>query len=145
MNNYRITCDNCEYFWSEHPEIMYGFCHEQDNKLIKVSPLSACTKFRARVYANNSVPDSQFKVNNVNGNIKDASVVIVYGDIKGNIKDCQDVIIINGDVKGNIHNCKNVCGLLSNQTMTARDNGTKREDKYDITTEYQSSTRQILY
>lgn len=84
-------------------------------------------------------------MNNCRITCDNCEVVIVYGDIKGNIKDCQDVIIINGDVKGNIHNCENVCGLLSNQTMTARDNGTKREDKYDITTEYQSSTRQILY
>lgn len=48
-------------------------------------------------------------------NIKDMDVLVVYGDVLGNIINCKDVIVINGDVKGNITKCENVSGLLADK------------------------------
>lgn len=50
---------------------------------------------------------------NINSNIK-AQTVIVYGDIKGNIK-ADQVIIINGKTTGNIH-ADTVMGLKDKKT-----------------------------
>lgn len=51
------------------------------------------------------------------GNVNNADVVIVYGDIKGNVYDCDNVIVINGDVNGNITLCDNVAGLLADKAV----------------------------
>ena len=55
------------------------------------------------------------KYKKVEGNINNADVVIVYGDVKGNIVAAKDVIVINGAVKGNLVNCENVAGLLAQE------------------------------
>lgn len=49
---------------------------------------------------------------NINSNIK-AQTVIVYGDVKGNIK-ADQVVVINGKATGNIH-ADTVVGLKDNQ------------------------------
>lgn len=53
----------------------------------------------------------------VQGDISNADIVIVYGDIKGNVNNANDVIIINGDVKGDVINCSNIAGLLSDKAV----------------------------
>lgn len=55
------------------------------------------------------------KYKKIYGNVDNANVVIVYGDVKGNVNNCNDVIIINGDVHGHINNCDNVAGLLADK------------------------------
>lgn len=57
------------------------------------------------------------KAKNIGGNVVNARTVIVYGDIKGNVNNCDNVIIINGDVHGHINNCDNVAGLLSDKAV----------------------------
>lgn len=59
------------------------------------------------------MPKRTEKYKSVYGNINNANVVIVYGDVKGNINFCGDVIIINGNVNGNIMDADNVAGLLA--------------------------------
>ncbi len=65
------------------------------------------------------------KAKNINGDVVNAKTVIVYGDIKGNVCNCDDVIVINGDVNGNITLCDNVAGLLA-------DKGIERCDPIEI-------------
>lgn len=48
------------------------------------------------------------KCRNLIGNIGNADVVIVYGDISGNCYNCENVVVIDGSIKGNLINCKNV-------------------------------------
>ena len=67
------------------------------------------------------------KAKRVDGNINNANVVIVYGDVKGNIYDCDTVIVINGDVNGNITLCDNVAGFLSDKATRA---GTAKDILY---------------
>ena len=62
-------------------------------------------------YHNHTVDTIHIK--KLDGNVNNADTVIVYGNIKGNINNCDNVIIINGNVEGNINNCDNVCGLLA--------------------------------
>lgn len=62
-------------------------------------------------------PTRVLKLKKLEGNVNDADVVIVYGDVKGNINNCDNVIVINGDVKGNLNNCDNVAGLLANNAL----------------------------
>ena len=50
---------------------------------------------------------------NINSNIK-AQTVIVYGDVKGNIK-ADQVVVINGKATGNIH-ADTVMGLKDKKT-----------------------------
>jgi hypothetical protein len=50
---------------------------------------------------------------NINSNIK-AQTVIVYGDVKGNIK-ADQVVVINGKATGNIH-ADTVVGLKDKKT-----------------------------
>lgn len=57
------------------------------------------------------------KLKKLDGNINNADVVIVYGDVKGNVNNCDNVIVINGDVYGNISNCDNVAGLISDKAI----------------------------
>lgn len=60
------------------------------------------------------------KLKKLDGNINNNDVVIVYGDIKGNVNNCNNVIVINGDVYGNISNCDNVAGLLADKAVRCR-------------------------
>ena len=57
------------------------------------------------------------KLKKLDGNINNTDVVIVYGDVKGNVNNCDNVIVINGDVYGNISNCDNVAGLLADKAV----------------------------
>ena len=57
------------------------------------------------------------KLKKLDCNINNTDVVIVYGDIKGNVNNCDNVIVINGDVYGNISNCDNVAGLISDKAI----------------------------
>lgn len=61
-------------------------------------------------------PDKVTKAK-IKGNVSNADVVIVYGDIKGNVYDCDNVVVINGDVYGNITLCDNVAGLLADKAV----------------------------
>lgn len=66
------------------------------------------------VYHGNVVAEPR-RLNNHNGNIEDAGVVIVYGNVNGNIKDCDTVVIINGNVNGKIKDCQTVAGFLADK------------------------------
>lgn len=57
------------------------------------------------------------KLKKLEGNINNTDIVIVYGDVKGNVNNCDNVIVINGDVYGNISNCDNVAGLLADKAV----------------------------
>lgn len=48
------------------------------------------------------------KCRNLIGNVGNADVVIVYGDISGNCYNCENVVVIDGSIKGNLVNCENV-------------------------------------
>ena len=61
------------------------------------------------------MPTRVSKLKKIEGNVNNTDVVIVYGDVKGNINNCDNVIIINGNVKGNLNNCRNVAGLLASE------------------------------
>ena len=64
------------------------------------------------------------KAKRVDGNINNANVVIVYGDVKGNVNNCDTIVVINGDVYGHINNCDNVAGLPADKaarTGTSKD------------------------
>lgn len=65
------------------------------------------------------------KLKSVDGNVVSTDVVIVYGDVKGNITNADTVVVINGDVFGNITNCDNVAGLISDKAIRCH---TYRED-----------------
>ena len=110
------NCENCAHYYSEQGA-MYGFCHREDNYVWEVAQWDCCPKYRFGLHIRPAVSESQVKTNGVKGNIKDANAVIIYGDVKGNIIDCENVIIINGDIKGNIKDCNNVCGLLADQSI----------------------------
>ena len=64
-------------------------------------------------------PPGPKKLKKLDGNINNTDVVIVYGDVKGNINNCDNVIVINGDVYGHINNCDNVAGLLADKATRA--------------------------
>ena len=64
-----------------------------------------------------AVPPRIAKTKKIDGNVNNAEVVIVYGDVKGNITNADTVVVINGDVYGNITNCDNVAGLLADQCI----------------------------
>ena len=93
-----ICCENCEYYWSEQPKARIGFCHVKHDHLEEVQPRYVCFKYREKLRIKAPASDSQVKANGVKGSIKDAEVVIVYGDVNGSIKDCNTV---NGSLKGN--------------------------------------------
>ena len=114
-----IICDNCEYFWKESNTSEHGFCHVRKDRLENKFFMSACERFRRRVALRPPMSDAFTTTynNSVSHNIDKQDVVIVYGDIKGNVKDCKNVIIINGNVMGNIKDCDNVCGLLSDKSF----------------------------
>ena len=44
-------------------------------------------------------------------NAEDMDILVVYGDVWGNIKNCNTIVIINGDIKGDVRDCKEVVGL----------------------------------
>lgn len=67
--------------------------------------------------------DMVYKYKKVKGNVVNTGLVIVYGDIKGNVSNCDTVVVINGDVFGNITNCKNVSGLLSDKAVRCHTGG----------------------
>ena len=48
-------------------------------------------------------------------NVKDMDILIVYGDVLADIKNCDTVVIINGNVIGDINKCKKVVGLPADQ------------------------------
>lgn len=64
-------------------------------------------------------PKKVTKAKKIDGNVVNADVVIVYGDVKGNINNCDSVVVINGDVYGHINNCDNVAGLLADKATRA--------------------------
>ena len=64
-----------------------------------------------------AAPPKITKAKKIDGNVVNADVVIVYGDVKGNITNADTVVIINGDVYGNISNCDNVAGFLADQCI----------------------------
>jgi len=47
--------------------------------------------------------------------ITNSDIVVVYGNVYGDIKNATDVVIINGDLKGDIINCDNVLGTLADK------------------------------
>lgn len=61
------------------------------------------------------LPKKVTKAKRIDGNVVNADVVIVYGDVKGNIANADTVVVINGDVFGNISNCENAVGLLADK------------------------------
>ena len=63
------------------------------------------------------------KYKKVDGDVVNTGVVIVYGDIKGNVTNCDTVVVINGDVYGNITNCDNVSGLLADKAVRCHTGG----------------------
>lgn len=63
------------------------------------------------------------KYKKVDGNVVNTGIVIVYGDIKGNVNNCDTVVVINGDVYGNITNCDNVSGLLADKAVRCHTGG----------------------
>lgn len=63
------------------------------------------------------------KYKKIHGNVNNANVVIVYGDIKGNVNNCDNVVVINGDVYGHINNCDNVAGLLADKAVRCHTGG----------------------
>ena len=63
------------------------------------------------------LPKKVTKAKKIEGDVVNADVVIVYGDVKGNITNADTVVIINGDVYGNISNCDNVAGLISDKAI----------------------------
>lgn len=71
------------------------------------------------------IPRKVTKAKKIEGNVINANVVIVYGDVKGNITNADTVVVINGDVYGNISNCDNVAGLLADKAVRCH---TYRED-----------------
>ena len=42
---------------------------------------------------------------------KDMDILIVYGNILGNVNNCETVVVINGDISGNMVNCNNITKL----------------------------------
>lgn len=68
------------------------------------------------------VPDKVTKTK-IKGNVSNADVVIVYGDIKGNVYGCENVVVINGDVYGEVSFCGNVAGLLSDKAVRCHTGG----------------------
>lgn len=61
------------------------------------------------------LPKKVTKAKKIDGDVVNADVVIVYGDVKGNITNADTVVVINGDVFGNVVNCDNVAGLLADK------------------------------
>lgn len=53
------------------------------------------------------------KLRSVNGDVEDADVVIVYGNVNGSIKKCKTVVVINGNVNGDVKNNETVAGYLA--------------------------------
>lgn len=66
---------------------------------------------------------------NINSNIK-AQTIIVYGDVKGNIK-ADQVVVINGKATGNIH-ADTVMGLKDKQKEEKCCNSCKFLHNYNI-------------
>lgn len=63
------------------------------------------------------LPQKITKAKKIDGDVVNADVVIIYGDVKGNITNADTVVVINGDVFGNISNCGNVAGLISDKAI----------------------------
>ena len=53
-------------------------------------------------------------------NITNSDIVVVYGNVYGDITNADNVIIINGDMNGDIRNCENVLGTVSDQGVSAK-------------------------
>ena len=69
------------------------------------------------------ITTNALKVKNIDGNVFNAGTVIVYGDIKGNVHNCDNVIVINGDVYGEVSFCGNVAGLLADKAVRCHTGG----------------------
>ena len=54
--------------------------------------------------------------NHVENNIHDVNNLIIYGDVLGNIKKCENVYIIGGSVLGNLNNNGMVFGCDNSET-----------------------------
>ena len=63
------------------------------------------------------IPRKVTKAKKLDGNVVNADIVIVYGDVKGSITNADTVVVINGDVYGNIVNCDNIAGLLADKAV----------------------------
>ena len=101
-------CNNCEFFCKSDEVSSVGICTQNPDRDELTFIGSSCQKFKGKTNA------CKYR-HGFMGSLGREGVVVVYGDVKGNIYDCDTVVIINGDCFGNITNCDNVAGLLADK------------------------------
>lgn len=102
-------CGDCAHFQAFMTDADYGFCPVMGTHVYKKTEM-ACFELLNDLESNRPVTIMN---DGDADDIVNTNTVVVYGDVKGDVTNCETVVIINGDVKGDVINCANATGLLA--------------------------------